>query len=75
MSKCNHCGKKGLFFKVNFHGRCIECERIFNLQEEEKLLQANIGKIREEEKQLQDTIQKEQTPSLPILVRQKYKKE
>jgi chromosome segregation ATPase len=35
MSRCNRCGKSGLFFKVNTDGKCRECERIEKLINEE----------------------------------------
>lgn len=46
MSKCNRCGKKGLFFKVNSNGRCNDCERITALQLEENNLKENISKAK-----------------------------
>jgi hypothetical protein len=45
MAKCNKCGKRGLFLKVNSNGRCKECERIAVLQAEEHQLQENIGQL------------------------------
>ena len=35
MAKCIKCGKKGIFFKINANGRCVQCERIAILNEEE----------------------------------------
>lgn len=32
MAKCNRCGRKGLFFKVNSNGYCKQCEEITALE-------------------------------------------
>jgi hypothetical protein len=45
MGKCVHCGKSGIFFKVNSNGKCIECERIEKLTLEENTLKSNITEL------------------------------
>jgi len=42
MAKCKHCGKGGIFFKVNENGKCKECERIEKLEQEEIQLKKEI---------------------------------
>jgi hypothetical protein len=42
MAKCLHCGKKGLFLKLNNTGKCVECERIERLMEEENTIKKNL---------------------------------
>lgn len=39
MAKCNSCGKKGLFLKVNSSGRCDACDRNFQLAQEQQRLE------------------------------------
>lgn len=36
MGKCNVCGKKGLFLKINSFGRCQTCQTAFEKQEEDR---------------------------------------
>lgn len=36
MGKCNVCGKKGIFLKINSFGRCKSCQLSFEKQEAEK---------------------------------------
>lgn len=45
MSKCNHCGKSGIFFKVNTNGKCKECERIDKLTTEENSIKQEINTL------------------------------
>jgi hypothetical protein len=56
MATCNKCGKGGLFFKVNLSGRCNECERIAQIQEEERQWQNKIAGLKDQERQLKATI-------------------
>ena len=60
MAKCNHCGKNGLFFRVNTQGFCKECERISKLQDEENQIKERIRKTKDEERQLQERLNKTQ---------------
>lgn len=38
MAKCNSCGKRRIFLKVNKFGRCSACEQLFKASEEQKLI-------------------------------------
>lgn len=38
MAKCNFCGKRRIFLKVNKFGRCSACEKLFKASEEQKLI-------------------------------------
>jgi hypothetical protein len=62
MAKCKHCGKGGLFLKVNAGGLCIDCERINKLEEEEHRIRDSIGKLdkyySQEEGQLKASIER-----------------
>jgi hypothetical protein len=42
MAKCRHCGKGGLFHKVNENGLCVDCARIEALEIEAQKLQEDI---------------------------------
>jgi len=44
MAKCNKCGKRGFFLKLNSSGVCIDCERIEKLRIETKTLEDNYNK-------------------------------
>jgi hypothetical protein len=48
MAKCIRCGKRGLFFKVDFSGRCAECIRLVNLELEEQGIRDRIDKLNNE---------------------------
>ena len=45
MAKCKHCGKGGLFFKVNINNICKDCERIEKLEHEEANLKKEIENL------------------------------
>jgi hypothetical protein len=47
MAKCNHCGKSGIFFKVNASGVCAECERILPLEAKEQQLRSKIAAMQD----------------------------
>ena len=57
MAKCNRCGKKGFFLKLNSNGICSECERIEKLKIETKTLEDNINKLTTEYKNLNENKQ------------------
>lgn len=42
MAKCNKCGRKGLFFKVNESGLCQSCTVLINLENIQRELESNI---------------------------------
>ena len=42
MAKCNKCGRKGLFFKVDGNGLCKNCAVLLNLENIQHELEANI---------------------------------
>ncbi len=42
MAKCNRCGRKGLFFKVNENGHCQNCVTLINLENIQHELEASI---------------------------------
>lgn len=59
MAKCNRCGKKGLFLKVNEVGLCKECESLVKFEHEESQLTQNVNSLKTEladEQKLYDTI-------------------
>ncbi len=42
MAKCNHCGRKGIFFKVNSEGLCPNCAALKVIEDEKHQLEENI---------------------------------
>lgn len=49
MAKCEMCGKKGIFLKVNAWGRCEDCERKYRYQESVKFKVDYEKRLKEEE--------------------------
>jgi len=47
MAKCNHCGKNGIFLKVNASGVCAECERTLPLEAKEQQLRNKIAAMQD----------------------------
>ena len=45
MAKCKHCGKSGIFLKVNVNNICKDCERIVKLEQEETDLKIEIKNL------------------------------
>jgi chromosome segregation ATPase len=76
MAKCKHCGKGGLFFKVNAEGLCVNCVRIEKL-EEERQLKASIEQLNKDYSQTEKSYKeiKQNRDSLYSEIAEKAKKE
>lgn len=48
MAKCNRCGKKGFFLKVNENGLCADCQRTVQIEQEYQLASKKLEEIRKE---------------------------
>lgn len=48
MAKCNRCGKKGFFLKVNENGLCADCQRAVQLEQEYKQASDRLEEVRKE---------------------------
>lgn len=62
MAKCKRCGRKGLFFKVNSDGLCVNCEATVCAEKEQKQIREETDKIKAElsnEQALRDKIASE----------------
>ena len=60
MAKCKHCGRKGLFFKVNSEGLCNECAGLKLIEDEKETLEAKIGYAKEDLEELRQKCADEQ---------------
>lgn len=65
MAKCSRCGKSGIFFRVESSGTCKECNRIVQLEADERDLLSRISKLDNEVSQttvsLNDVISRRDT--------------
>lgn len=56
MAKCNKCGRKGLFFKVNQEGFCSNCAKLVQLEQAEQNLNKSIAEKQQQISQLDTTL-------------------
>lgn len=59
MAKCNHCGRKGIFFKVNSEGLCPNCAALKTIEDEKKRLEADIEACKNDLSELHNKQDKE----------------
>ncbi len=61
MAKCKKCGRKGLFFKVNFDGLCKDCEALIKIEKQKQVINNDINVLcvqaEDYKKQILDTEQ------------------
>lgn len=59
MPKCKNCGRKGLFFKVDFKGLCCDCAAIEKIKKEKEELAAEIERNERELSKIKKAISDE----------------
>jgi hypothetical protein len=59
MAKCQKCGRKGLFFKVNSDGLCSDCVALTAIEKEKDSLDVQISQAKDELSQIRQKISNE----------------